>query len=136
MARIAASSYAGPLVVLLAAIVGAALFSWAVLGMPHTDLRDLIVFLTASGLGSRTIDEAQAICNEWTGTFTATCGDWAQLGPTRLTNAAFGSRAGGNMAAVERTTADTSRLSNSPLSMPRCTMRAISCSHACTTSRL
>src|SRR6185503_9002068 len=61
-----------------------------------------------AGLGSRTIAEAQAICNEWTGTFTAECGDWAQLGPTRLTNAALGSRAGGNMAAIERTTDDTS----------------------------
>jgi hypothetical protein len=67
------------------------------------------VFRTkTAGLGSRTIAEAQAICNEWTGTFTAECGDWAQLGPTRLTNAALGSRAGGNMAAIERTTDDTS----------------------------
>ena len=30
---------------------------------------------------TRTIAEAQAICNEWTGTFTAVCGDWAELGP-------------------------------------------------------
>jgi signal transduction histidine kinase len=52
VARRLASSYAGPLVVLLAAIVGAVLFGWAVLGMPHTDLIDLIVFLTASGSGS------------------------------------------------------------------------------------
>jgi hypothetical protein len=67
------------------------------------------VFRTkTAGLGSRTIAEAQAICNEWTGTFTAVCGDWAELGPTRLTNAALGSRAGGNMAAIERTTDDTS----------------------------
>ena len=48
------------------------------------------------------------ICNEWTGTSPRPCGDWAELGPTPLTNAAWGSRAGGNMAAVERTTADTS----------------------------
>ncbi len=67
------------------------------------------VFRTkTAGLGSRTIAEAQAICNEWTGTFTAVCGDWAELGPTRLTNAALGSRAGGNVAAIERTTDDTS----------------------------
>ena len=52
--------------------------------------------------------EANAICNEWTGTFAAVCGDWVELGPTRLTAAGFGDRAGGNVAAVERTTADTS----------------------------
>ena len=52
MARLPISSYAGPLVALLAAIVGVALFSWAVIGMPGSDLRDLIVFLTASGGGS------------------------------------------------------------------------------------
>jgi hypothetical protein len=67
------------------------------------------VFRTkTAGLGSRTIAEAQAICNEWTGTFAEVCGDWAELGPTRLVAAAFGSRAGGNVAAVERTTADSS----------------------------
>ena len=36
------------------------------------------------------------------------CGDWVELGPTRLTAAGFGDRAGGNVAAVERTTDDTS----------------------------
>jgi signal transduction histidine kinase len=46
------SSYAGPVVALLAAIVGVALVSWAVIGMPGSDLRDLVVFLTASGGGS------------------------------------------------------------------------------------
>jgi hypothetical protein len=61
-----------------------------------------------AGLGTRTYEQAQAICNEWTGTFTATCGDWAELGPTRLTSADWGSRAAGNVAAIERTTADTS----------------------------
>jgi hypothetical protein len=67
------------------------------------------VFRTkTAGLGNRTIAEAQEICNEWTGTFAETCGDWAELGPTRLTNAAWGSRAGGNVAAIERTAADTS----------------------------
>ena len=30
------------------------------------------------GLGSRTIAEANAICNEWTGTFAENCGDWAR----------------------------------------------------------
>ena len=61
-----------------------------------------------AGLGSRTIVEAQAICNEWTGTFAETCGDWAELGTSRLTSAAWGDRAGGNMAAIERTSGDGS----------------------------
>jgi hypothetical protein len=61
-----------------------------------------------AGLGTRTIAQAQAICNEWTGTFDAVCGDWAELGPTRLTSAAWGTRDGGNVAAIERTKADTS----------------------------
>jgi hypothetical protein len=61
-----------------------------------------------AGLGTRTYAEAQAICNEWTGTFAEPCGDWAELGPTRLTSADWGSRATGNVAAIERTKADTS----------------------------
>jgi signal transduction histidine kinase len=52
VSRLPASSYAGPVVALLAAIVGVALFGWAVIGMPGSDLRDLIVFLAASGGGS------------------------------------------------------------------------------------
>lgn len=52
MARLPIASYAGPVVAMLAAIVGVALFSWSVLGMPGTDLRDLIIFLAASGGGS------------------------------------------------------------------------------------
>jgi len=63
-----------------------------------------------AGLGSRTLAEAQAECNTWFGTFPAgdPCGDWAELGPTRLTAAGWGDRAGGNVAAIERTVADTS----------------------------
>ncbi len=30
------------------------------------------------GLGTRTIAEANAICNEWTGSFDQVCGDWAE----------------------------------------------------------
>ena len=67
------------------------------------------VFRTkTAGLGNRTVAEANAICNEWTGTFAQQCGDWVELGAPRLTNAARGDRAGGNMAAVERTADDTS----------------------------
>jgi hypothetical protein len=61
-----------------------------------------------AGLGSRTIAEAQVICNEWFGTFADVCGDWAELGTVRLTSATLGDRAGGNMSAIERTTANTS----------------------------
>jgi hypothetical protein len=61
-----------------------------------------------AGLGSMTLDEAQQHCNTWSGDFSVTCGDWAELGPNRLTTAFWGDRAGGNMAAIERTVADTS----------------------------
>jgi hypothetical protein len=60
------------------------------------------------GLGTMTIAEANQHCNEWTGDFAVVCGDWAELGPNRLTDAFWGDRAGGNVAAVERTKADTS----------------------------
>ncbi len=66
------------------------------------------------GVGSMTIDELRAHCNEWTGDFAVTCGDWQPLGdPTkagRLTSASFGTRAGGDVAAVVRAPADTSTL--------------------------
>ena len=60
------------------------------------------------GLGTMTMAEAQQHCNSWTGDFAVTCGDWAELGPNRLTAAFWGDRAGGNVAAVERTKADSS----------------------------
>jgi hypothetical protein len=60
------------------------------------------------GLGTMTMAEAQLHCNSWTGDFAVTCGDWAELGPNRLTAAFWGDRAGGNVAAVERTAADSS----------------------------
>ena len=41
-------------------------------------------------------------------TFAETCGDWAELGPSRLTAAFWGDRAGGAVSAVERTVDDTS----------------------------
>ena len=45
----------------------------------------LTVYRTKTfGLGNRTIAEANAICNEWTGSFAEVCGDWARLGPTPL----------------------------------------------------
>ena len=60
------------------------------------------------GLGAMTMAEAQTHCNTWTGDFTVVCGDWEELGPVRLTNAAWGDRAGGAVAAIERTAADSS----------------------------
>jgi hypothetical protein len=62
-----------------------------------------------SGLGTRTLEQANAVCNEWTGTGPASsCGDWARLGPTPLTDAALGDRAGPAMAAIERAPGDRS----------------------------
>lgn len=59
------------------------------------------------GLGDRTVAEASAICNEWTGSFSEPCGDWAELGATPLTSPDWGSRAGGAVVAVERFAGDT-----------------------------
>jgi hypothetical protein len=60
-----------------------------------------------AGLGTMTVAEANQHCNEWTGDFAVQCGDWAELGPVRLTSAAWGDRAAGNLSAIERTAADT-----------------------------
>ena len=60
------------------------------------------------GLGDRSLEEANRICNTWTGTFEAQCGDWEELGPDRLTAATWGDRPGGAVAAVERTVGDSS----------------------------
>ncbi|MFU8850320.1 exo-alpha-sialidase [Micromonospora sp. SL1-18] len=60
-----------------------------------------------SGLGNRSLQEANRICNSWNGTYEAQCGDWVELGTKRLTATGWGDRAGGAVAAVERTTADT-----------------------------
>jgi hypothetical protein len=60
------------------------------------------------GLGSMSLADAQTHCNEWTGDFTVVCGDWAELGPVRLTSITWGDRNGGAVAAIERTTSDDS----------------------------
>ena len=66
------------------------------------------------GMGAMTLAELRQHCNEWTGDFAVTCGDWQPLGNPavagRLTNASFGDRAGGNVVAVERAPGDTSTL--------------------------
>lgn len=58
------------------------------------------------GLGDRTLEEAQRICNTWDGTFEAQCGDWEPAGARPLTGKSWGDRVGGGMAAVERATSD------------------------------
>ncbi|MFI5486182.1 exo-alpha-sialidase [Micromonospora echinaurantiaca] len=60
------------------------------------------------GLGDRTMAEANRICNSWTGTFEARCGDWEQLGGVALTDAAWGDRAGGAVSVVQRVASDSS----------------------------
>jgi hypothetical protein len=49
-------------------------------------------------------------CNEFTGDFTVQCGDWVPLDGTSLTSSARGSRSGGNVSWISRTTADNSTL--------------------------
>jgi hypothetical protein len=61
-------------------------------------------------MGSMTLSEFRAHCNEWTGDFTVTCGDWEPLGGPALTSGTFGDRAGGDVVAVERAPSNTSTL--------------------------
>jgi len=62
------------------------------------------------GLGTMTLAEANEHCNEWTGDFSVTCGDWAETNAAgqRLTSAFWGDRAGGAIATIDRTVDDTS----------------------------
>ncbi|WBB81058.1 exo-alpha-sialidase [Micromonospora sp. WMMD882] len=60
------------------------------------------------GLGDRSVEEANRICNSWNGTYEDVCGDWEELGGTRLTDAAWGDRAGGAVSVVERVGTDSS----------------------------
>jgi hypothetical protein len=62
------------------------------------------------GMGSMTLDEFRAHCNEWYGDFTVQCGDWEALGPAGLTSSGWGDRSGGAVSAVARTNGDTSTL--------------------------
>lgn len=67
-----------------------------------------------SGMGSMTLDQFRTHCNEWTGDFSVTCGDWQPLGNPgsagRLTSTVYGNRSGGDVAAVRRAAGDTSTL--------------------------
>ena len=62
------------------------------------------------GMGSMSLDEFREQCNEWTGLFEVTCGDWEPLGTTPLNAAGWGDRAGGSVSIVERAEQDTSTL--------------------------
>ena len=63
------------------------------------------------GMGTMSLAEFRAQCNEWFGTYAAPCGDWERLGSAgSLAGAAFGDRAGGYVVAVERATSDTQTL--------------------------
>ena len=69
-----------------------------------------VVRTKTAGMGSMTLAELRQHCNELTGDFTVQCGDWVELGSPALTDAGWGDRAGGAMAAVERATTDTGTL--------------------------
>jgi hypothetical protein len=62
------------------------------------------------GMGTMTLAQFRFQCNEFTGHFQVQCGDWVPIGATLLTDASLGTRAGGNMAAVRRTSSDSSTL--------------------------
>ena len=59
------------------------------------------------GLGDRTLEEAEKVCNSLNRDRHATCGDWVELGSSPLNATSWGDRTGGGVAAVERTTDDT-----------------------------
>jgi hypothetical protein len=70
------------------------------------------------GMGAMTLAEFRSTCNEWTGNFTAPCGDWVKLGNPasagRLTSTAYGAdkiaTSNNWVAAVQRAPGDTSTL--------------------------
>jgi hypothetical protein len=68
------------------------------------------VFRTKThGLGTMTLEEAHQHCNTWTGDFTRVCGDWLKIDGNALDGPGYGAdRLDGAIAAIERTTADTS----------------------------
>ncbi|HZR31700.1 MAG TPA: hypothetical protein VFA76_07590 [Terriglobales bacterium] len=66
------------------------------------------------GMGSMTLSEFRAHCNEWTGDFTVTCGDWQPLGDPgpagQLNSPTYGDRVGGDVASVRRSASDSSTM--------------------------
>ncbi|WP_406423494.1 glycoside hydrolase [Streptomyces sp. NBC_00873] len=59
------------------------------------------------GLGDRTLEEANRLCNSRTRDRTVVCGDWVELGSEPLNSTSWGDRSGHGVVAVERTTVDT-----------------------------
>jgi hypothetical protein len=62
------------------------------------------------GMGGMSEADFKTHCNEWTGDFAVTCGDWVRLGPLSLTSSTWGDRSGNYVTATERATSDTSTL--------------------------
>ena len=60
------------------------------------------------GMGSLSLADFRAQCNEWTGSFSAPCGDWEPLGPAGT--AGFVGGAGAFTSAVERASNDSNTL--------------------------
>jgi hypothetical protein len=77
---------------------------------PPTQTPNTVVRTKTHGMGSMTLDEFRANCNEFTGSFDEPCGDWAALGTTPLTAAGWGDRAGGTTSVVERAGQNTGTL--------------------------
>jgi hypothetical protein len=77
---------------------------------PPTQTPNTVVRTKTHGMGSMSLEDFRANCNEFTGTFAVPCGDWAALGTTPLTAAGWGDRAGGAVSIVERAATDTSTL--------------------------
>ena len=89
-------------------VVHRTMFAGSGLATPQT--ANTVVRTKTHGMGTMTLEEFRANCNEWTGTFAVPCGDWAALGTTPLTAAGWGDRAGGSVSIVERAETDTSTL--------------------------
>jgi photosystem II stability/assembly factor-like uncharacterized protein len=62
------------------------------------------------GQGTMTMAQFNQHCNEWTGDFAVTCGDWQPLGAHSLTSTFYGTRPGGDVVALARATNDSSTL--------------------------
>jgi hypothetical protein len=69
------------------------------------------VFRTKTdGVGTMTLPQFRHQCNEFTGQFQVTCGDWVPLGTTALTDAKLGTLWGGDVAAIARASSNSSTM--------------------------
>jgi hypothetical protein len=62
------------------------------------------------GMGSMSVAEFRSHCNEWFGDFAVQCGDWVPIASPSLTSSSRGTRSGGSVVQVRRTSADSSTL--------------------------